>query len=241
MGKTLDALRHLQEVERKLSGLRKEAEVKRRRVQACKRQLRQDEQELEAKLSDIRRYEVDIHSVELEVKAREEIIQKHRVALNQAKTNKEYAAIRMTINTEKADMSKLESRVLELMTAKDALQFSYDQLAAESEKARERRAQAEAKLEVYLKETGGECESFAREREQASEALPPTVVSAFDRAAGRLGGEALAMITRVNPKRDEYVCGGCNMAITLETVNALRTRDEVVQCNTCGRILCFQD
>ena len=222
MGKTLDALRHLQDVERKLGDLHKEAEVKRRRVQVCKRQLRQDEQELE-------------------VNTREEVIQKHRVALNQAKTNKEYAAILMTINTEKADTSKLESRVLELMTAKDALQSSYDQLAAEGEKTRERRVQVEAKLKAYLEETGGECESLAREREQASEALPPTVVSAFDRAAGRLGGEALAKITRVNPKRDEYVCGGCNMAITLETVNALRTRDEVVQCNTCGRILCFQD
>ena len=181
MGKTLDALRHLQDVERKLGDLHKEAEVKRRRVQVCKRQLRQDEQELEAKLSDIRRHEVDIHSVELEVNTREEVIQKHRVALNQAKTNKEYAAILMTINTEKADASKLESRVLELMTAKDALQSSYDQLAAEGEKTRERRVQVEAKLKAYLEETGGECESLAREREQASEALPPTVVSAFDR------------------------------------------------------------
>ena len=150
MGKTLDALRHLQDVERKLGDLHKEAEVKRRRVQVCKRQLRQDEQELEAKLSDIRRHEVDIHSVELEVNTREEVIQKHRVALNQAKTNKEYAAILMTINTEKADTSKLESRVLELMTAKDALQSSYDQLAAEGEKTRERRVQVEAKLKAYL-------------------------------------------------------------------------------------------
>ena len=45
----------------------------------------------------------------------------------------------------------------------------------------------------------------------------------------------------VNPKRDEFICGGCNMAVTLETVNSLRTRDEVVQCNICGRILFFED
>ena len=241
MGKTLDALRHLQNVERKLSDLRRETEAKRRRVQACKRQAHQGAQESEVKHNEIRRHEAEIHTVELEINSREEIIQKHRVALNQAKTNKEYAAILSTINTEKADSSKLESRVLELMAAKDALQGSYDQVAAESEKTRERQVQAEAKLAAYLEGTREECQSLAQERDRASAALPSTVVNAFDRAAERLGGEALATVARVNPKRDEYVCGGCNMAITLEMVNSLRTRDELVQCNTCGRILCFQD
>ncbi|MFH0982518.1 MAG: C4-type zinc ribbon domain-containing protein [Planctomycetota bacterium] len=241
MGTTLDALRHLQEVERKLGDFRREEEAKRRQVQACQKQLQKCDQELENQRNEVRHHQAEIHNLELEVNSREQTIQKHRVALNRVKTNKEYAAILTSINTEKADTSKLENRVLALMNAKDTLQTSHDQLATQRDKLQERVNQAEAKLEAYLEKTGGQCGGLTREREQAGEALPPTVMDTFERAAERHDGEALAAVLKVNPKRDEYVCGGCNMAITLEMVNSLRTRDAVVVCHICGRILCFQE
>lgn len=241
MGKTLDALRHLQDVERKLGNLRGEEAAKQRQIHAYERQLQKCDQELETKLVDTRHREAEIRAVELDIDVREQTIQKHRVALNQTKTNKEYAAILTTINTEKADTSKLESQVLEAMTAKDALQSSCDEMAAELEKIKQRQALAEAKLKDYLERTRAETAELTSERDLASQALPPTVLNAFERAAERHEGEALAAVSKVNPKRDEYICGGCNMAITLETVNSLRTRDEVVQCNICGRILFMQE
>jgi len=241
MGKTLDALRHLHEVEQTLGDLRREEEAKRRQVLSCTRQLEKLDQELQNKLDAIRRHEVEIHNTELEISTREETVTKHRVALNGAKTNKEYAAILATINIEKADNSKLENRVLEHMSTKDTLQVAHDELAAQRDVIQKRQALAEGKLEAYLNQARGKYEKLGRERDEVSEALPPAVMSTFDRAAERLEGEAMAAVIKVNPKRDDCVCGGCNMSITLEAVNSLRTRDEIVLCNICGRILFLQD
>lgn len=241
MGGTLDALKHLQEVERKLGELRGEEAVKRRQIQECERQLQKRDKNLEDKRSEIRRREAEIHSVELDVNSREQTIQKHRIALNQVKTNKDYAAILTTINTEKADTSKLESCALELMNVKDALRAAHDELVGERDKIEERRTRTEARLNAYLERTRSECAELTHERDEASAALPPTVMSTFDRAAERHDGEALAAVRKVNPKRDEFICAGCNMTVTLETINSLRTRDEVVQCSICGRILFLEE
>jgi predicted nucleic acid-binding Zn-ribbon protein len=44
----------------------------------------------------------------------------------------------------------------------------------------------------------------------------------------------------MHPKRDEYLCSGCNMKVTLEVINALQTRDELQTCKVCGRILYWE-
>jgi predicted nucleic acid-binding Zn-ribbon protein len=60
---------------------------------------------------------------------------------------------------------------------------------------------------------------------------------AFERACERHDGEALALIQKAHPKRAEYTCTGCHMSVTLETINALQTKDEVQLCQHCQRIL----
>ncbi|MCP4590593.1 MAG: hypothetical protein GY842_07610 [bacterium] len=237
MGDILDALQRLQEAERQLGELRSGEEARRTQVRASQRQLEECQRQLDDRVDSLRRQDVDIQSAELDVASREEIIKKHRVALNQAKTNKEYAAVLTTINTEKADTSKLESRLLELMGVRDTAQEAHDKQATEQVRLGERQARCAANLSEYLERTRERMEELTRERAEIAETLPPTAVATFDRAAERHEGEALAPVTKTSPKRDEYVCGGCNMAITLETVNALFSRDEVVLCKICGRIL----
>jgi uncharacterized protein len=67
--------------------------------------------------------------------------------------------------------------------------------------------------------------------------VPAEALILFERAADKHEGEALAHIEQSHPKRAEYTCSGCNMSVPLETVNALQSRDAVVQCQTCSRIL----
>jgi predicted nucleic acid-binding Zn-ribbon protein len=171
--------------------------------------------------------------------AREESIRKHREALNKAKTNKEYAAILASINTEKADTTKFENRMLELLGQKDVLKTALDAMLADRDKVQTRLADAETRLTAYLEQTKIQRERVTRERDEASAAVPPALRASFDRAAERHDGEALGMVTRPHAKREEYVCGGCNMSVPLEQVNALRSRDQIQICNICGRILCM--
>ena len=58
---------------------------------------------------------IQVDRLELELKSRDEHIEKLRNHLNLARTNKEYSALLTELNTAKADDSKLETQVLELM------------------------------------------------------------------------------------------------------------------------------
>ncbi len=51
-----------------------------------------------------------------------------------------------------------------------------------------------------------------------------------------LDGQAVATIEQQDGK-GAYSCGGCFMAITAETVNMLMTKDDILRCPNCARIL----
>ncbi|MHC4097936.1 MAG: C4-type zinc ribbon domain-containing protein [Planctomycetota bacterium] len=51
-------------------------------------------------------------------------------------------------------------------------------------------------------------------------------------------GEALAVVDRQQEgKTEAYTCGGCFMGITAESVNLLMTKDDIIRCPNCTRIL----
>ena len=237
MGETLESLRRLQDVELQLAAIRRRREAKTRRITAHQRQAKLADERLETHRRKIRERQVRLDSLTLDVATREQSINKHREALNKAKTNKEYGAILAAMNTEKANAAKLESTVLELM---DEIQKLQDEAAGgEAEKARllENVAAAEEALRAFDGELREELSQLEAKRTECSANIACTTLASFTRVAERHDGEAMAPITRLHPKREEYMCEGCNMKVTLEIVNALQTRDDIQLCNCCGRIL----
>ena len=91
-------------------------------------------------------------------------------------------------------------------------------------------AELEAKLSAQIKD-------LEAQREEASEEVPPEALRTFERARDKHDGEAMAMVEQPHPRRAEYICSGCNMSITLETINSLQSRDDVQVCHVCSRIL----
>ena len=87
-----------------------------------------------------------IDALSLDVAAREEQVNKHRIALTKAKTNKEYAAILAAMNTEKADNSKIETDILQIMEEMQSLQEEGERLEAEKIQHLESVATAEKAL-----------------------------------------------------------------------------------------------
>jgi predicted nucleic acid-binding Zn-ribbon protein len=81
-------------------------------------------------------------------------------------------------------------------------------------------------------------EDLTGKRAEAAKGVSQEYLAAFDRIAGNYEGDAMAAI-EIHGKRppQEFVCGGCFMALNAEHVNALRTRDEIRTCDNCGRIL----
>jgi predicted nucleic acid-binding Zn-ribbon protein len=237
MAQILEELHRLQEVELKLAVLRRTHEGKARRVELCRKRVRQADERLEQDQRTIRERQAKLDSLGLDVAVREEAIGKHRQALAKAKTNKEYAAILTAMNTEKADNTKIESVMLELMEEIQTLRDARARLEAERGKLVADVDAATGVLERYEAECRGQREALEARRDEHAARIPASSLNLFLRAAQKHDGEAMAAVRKIHPKRDDYVCSGCNMNLTLEIINALHTRDELQFCGACGRIL----
>lgn len=240
MGEILEALQRLQVVELQLAAIRRNRESKARRVETHKRQTAQIDARLKEAFRTLRERQIRVDGLSLEVAAREESIARHREALNKAKTNKEYSAILAAMNTETADNTKIENQILELMEEVQRLQNQ--QAAVETEKAQSLASLAVAE-QALANYDAGCCEQrdhLMASRLEYSQAIAPGTLNAFLRVAEHHDGEAMAPVSKLHPKREDYICSGCNMTITLDVVNFLQTRVEIQLCRSCGRILYFE-
>ena len=239
MGQVVEALHRLQEVERQLAEIRRDREGKERRVAYQRRQVAKAEERLRQSQLIGRERQIRLDRLQLEIAAREEAITRHRQALNSAKTNKEYASILAAMNTEKADTAKIESEVLQLMEQVQTLNDERAVIEAERAKLMENVARAETAVEEFDKATREQLVALQSQREESASHIDPVTLSTFTRVAEHHDGEAMVPVVKLSPRRDEYICGGCNITVTLEIVNALQTRSDIQLCKTCGRILCL--
>jgi predicted nucleic acid-binding Zn-ribbon protein len=237
MSELLEALNKLQNVERQLSEFRRHEDGIQRRIAAHTRKLTQTQADHDQLRRELAAKQRRIDERALEVATREESAAKHREALNRTRTNKEYAAILTAINTEKADTSKIE---MEIVSLKDEYRVHEEKaLAAEMEKDQiaQRIAAAEQEMATYREKTRAQREKLLAERQAFSVDIPASAMQIFLRVAERHDGEAMAPVTKVNPRREEYACSGCNIRVSIEVVSALQGKGDLQYCKVCGRIL----
>ena len=241
MGPVLHGLIKLQSVENRLRAVKSKLTRCRRAVIFQENQLRTLQNGFEAKQEEIKLSKIQIDRFELELKTRDDHIAKYRARLNMAKTNKEYSSILTELNTSKADNSKIESQMLDLMKNietddADCLEIQ-KQMDEQKEKLAELRKSSEGKTEELEKET----ESIQAEWDQAAEGMAQDTLDIFKRVADTYDGEAIAYIDLQNEKTQVYTCDGCFMSLPTEIVNQLMTKDEIMRCTSCTRILALKD
>lgn len=237
MGATLDALQRLQRIETQLRSVREQIETKRRSVQAHHRRLATLERQITDTHDLIRQAQAAADRLELERKSHEEHVKNLRERLNQTKTNKEYAAVLTQLNTDKADTLKIEDHVLAAMSKVDDLKKQESEYRAVLDKEKARMGETEKSVAELETRLSSQIKDLEAQREDAAQDVPPEALRTFERARDKHEGEAMAAVEQPHPRRAEYICSGCNMSLTLETINALQSRDDVQVCVVCSRIL----
>ncbi len=170
--------------------------------------------------------------LEGEIQAQEQKISKLRDQMLQAKTNEQYAAFRKEIEYCETEIRKHEDRILEQMsesepleqnvkTAEAALAKEKQQVEGEKNAARERSAQDKKKLEELKKE-----------RAAIVASVTPAVYSSYQRIRTSRKGVAVA-------EAIDGACSACHMALRLQFFQDLRRCDQVMFCESCGRIIYY--
>ncbi len=220
----------LREAQERLDAASKNVRVQERRVNDL------TEKHKAAQLA-LRTQQSKAGQLDLDMKSRDAHIEKLRTHQQSAKTNKEYQAFLIEINTAKVDRGKVEEEAMKMMEVVDTAQTELAGLAAGLETER-------AKLQTLKDQSGAtvaalkaEVEETRPARDAAAAALPPKALAAFERLADHHDGEAMAAIARPDRRREEYVCTSCNMDLVTDVYNKLHSRDELVFCPSCRRIL----
>ncbi|MBN1556437.1 MAG: hypothetical protein JXA11_16980 [Phycisphaerae bacterium] len=238
MGPVITALEKLQAIERDLSQVRRRKKARMRAVKAQEARIEKHKLERDSlhQTAIERRKQAD--DLELTLRQNEEHIDKLRVTLNAAKTNKEYAALLTQINTQKADNAKFEEQALKVLGEVDGLKAQVAETDKHIEQEESRLTEINAGSAEEIEKLDTMLTKLQTQRDEAAGALPESILALFDRLSGQYDGEALAKV-EVSGRRAPYTytCGGCFMSLNAEHANALRTRDEVRQCDNCQRIL----
>jgi predicted nucleic acid-binding Zn-ribbon protein len=233
MGPELDAVLRVQSLDLRIAELEKEisalpkhiAEIE-KALEVHNRRLEADRAALAANQRDRRRFEDDI-------KVQEQKMSKLRDQMMQAKTNEQYRAFQHEIEFCQNEIRKAEDRILEFMGEAESLEANVKRAEAslkvereevEREKDRARRRTAED--EKFLAEARAE-------RTSLFATLTDRTARAYDRIRKKWKGVAVADAT-------EGRCSACNIALRPQYYQDLKTSDQLMLCESCGRILYYK-
>ena len=241
MGSLLNGLIKLQSVENRLRAVKAKLSRCRRNVIIQENQVRSLQNALEAKAEEIQLTKIQSDRLELELKIKDEAIARLRASLNAAKTNKEYAAVLTQLNTTKADNSKIETQILELLKNIEADEAESAEIQSQIDEQKQKLEQTRKETELSAAKFETEIKEIHDQWIQVAQTIPPESLEVFKRVAETYDGEALAIIDKQEGKTGAYSCGGCFMGITAESVNLLMTKDDIIRCPNCTRILILEN
>ena len=237
MGPVLNGLLKLQSVENRLRAAKAKLTRCRRNVVIQENLIRSLQSALEAKKEEVQLTKVQFDRLELELKSRDETIAKLRASLNSAKTNKEYAAVLTQLNTTKADSSKIETQSLELLKDIEADEAECRDIQKQIDEQKETLEETRKESEILAIKFQTEIDKIQVDWDEVAQTIPRDSLDMFKRVAETYDGQAVALVEQQGGTKGAYSCGGCFMGITAENVNVLMTKDDIIRCPNCTRIL----
>jgi predicted nucleic acid-binding Zn-ribbon protein len=171
-------------------------------------------------------------TVDKDLLAAQQRLEKYKEQSMAVKTNAEFHAMQHQMAAVKAEIDQFESRTLEVMMRADELasglkradaQLKADESAVAAERAsieRERDAQAAVLTQC------------ATDRAALAAQMDPAVISTFEKIAKQRGGIGLA-------RAEKERCVVCQVRLRPMVFTAVKRNDAIVQCDSCQRILYF--
>jgi predicted nucleic acid-binding Zn-ribbon protein len=202
--------REIEALQAALGEARKAAEGVKARLDAVKKELRTKERDLD----------------DIAVKR-----SKSEARLYEVKTNAEYSAVLVEIESIKALKARTEEEILALMERQETLAVEIREAEARLKVREEQGRRDEAVIRQKLGQVQQELEGVRGERAVLAQELPRTLLADYERILKGCGGLAVVGITSA------HVCGGCRVTIRPQLLQELRLGQTLLHCDSCGRFI----
>jgi predicted nucleic acid-binding Zn-ribbon protein len=237
MGPTNVALVKLHQADQQLRAARERLDAAAKNVRVQERRVNDLAAKLHASQKQHKELQAKSGNLDLDLRTRDAHIDKLRTQQQSAKNNKEYQAFLIEINTAKVDKTKVEEEAMRVMEQVEKAGTESAALTTQLEAEKKKLTELAAQIDQTLKERQAEVDALKPAREAAAAALPPKVLAEFERLSERFDGEALSALAKPDRRREEYLCTACMMDLVTDVYNKLHSRDDLVFCPSCRRIL----
>jgi len=211
-------------LEAELARLPREIEAVRTAVEEAKKAVESAKSRLDAARKNQRAKEKDLEDNRMKR-------QKFEGQLYQVKTNKEYSAVLSEIEEVKQEKARIEEEILGLMELGESLVAEVKESEARFKSRETQGRSEETGFTEKLRVVEVDVAAVKSERRELTRALPPLVLSDYDKLLGHRGGVAVVEVAKPN------FCGGCRVTITPQRLQELRQQSALIHCESCGRYL----
>ncbi len=233
LNEQLRLLRELQDVDLQLKAIEADKERYPIEIKNLDEKLASEKEIFEKRKERIHLLERERRQKEGDLDLEQERIRRTQSKLYDVKTNKEYQALLMEIETLNEINSQREIEILEIMDEIDELKREYGAMEKEMREMDERIGQEKKRLEESLLKADSELASKKRKWTMIRKKVSP---------------ELMALYQTLKEKRRRAVvparfgaCQGCNVKIPPQMFNEVQRNEAIIVCPSCNRILYWED
>ncbi len=230
----LPILLQLQEIDDKIDKLESEKAIIPAELQALEAELEEHKSVFQTKSDVLEELQKERRSKDRQLDTQQAQLDRYKSQRLSVKTNKEYTALESEITDLEEANSSIEDEILELMIsideASDEIEVARKELEIQEDVFKKKRG----KFLSEVKKLDRQIAKWNKEREVFLEKISSTLMSRYNGWRERRGSSLVAVIAGQS-------CGGCYLRLPAQLINEVRKEQELHTCNSCGRILYWQD
>ncbi len=243
MRQELELLKELQDYDKRCRELELRRSEHPQRIAEERRELEAKQHALEEQKKAVITLQKAVDFKDLTLKEIEGKIEKITGQLNTVKTNKEYSALLSQRGAEEADKSRLEDEILQAMSQVEDTKRQLQAAAQRFDEDKKAHDEFMRQAEEALRSAEAQIAELRAQRERIKQQVPAEWLAPYERLLTRRDGVALTMAlkrvpeSRASDATEVWICQGCYMSLTMQTIASLMISDKPTFCKSCGRML----
>lgn len=230
----LDQLIQLQVIDYDLGELERSKEYLPDMMENLNREITESRAKYEETKKAIEDAKIRQHQLELDVKAKQQDLEKYQRQMMSIKTNKEYDALVAQIDKIKGDIDVAETEILNMIDQIRLHENHVGEYKKQLEQVEENNDKQLRILKEKMDSIGDKIAAKGKERQVVLGSVPRSILSVYERVRRGKGGDVVVSVKR-------RACGACYKSLTPKKAQEIKGGGKIFTCDYCGRILYWDE